>query len=87
MDSCFILLIVAVQYTPFASPKQNAEKWYASFLFLGVMTIVFRDSPVSMRIKDLLLFYSSCTDKAIQEFLDVTEHDSVSINMAIDSVS
>lgn len=56
MDSCFILLIVAVQYTPFASPKQNAEKWYASFLFLGVMTIVFRDSPVSMRIKDLLLF-------------------------------
>lgn len=35
----------------------------------------------------LLLFYSSCTDKAIQEFLDVTEHDSVSINMAIDSVS
>ena len=58
MDSCFILLIVAVQYTPFASPKQNAEKWYASFLFLGVMTIVFRDSPVSMRIKDLLLFYS-----------------------------
>ena len=35
----------------------------------------------------LLLFYSSCTDKAIQEFLDVTEHDSVSINMTIDSVS
>lgn len=35
----------------------------------------------------LLLFYSSCTDKAIQDFLDVTEHDSVSINMAIDSVS
>lgn len=43
-------------YTPFASPKQNAEKWYASFSFLGVMTIVFRDSLVSMRIKDLLLF-------------------------------
>ena len=35
----------------------------------------------------LLLFYSSCTDKAIQEFLDVTEHDSASINMTIDSVS
>lgn len=38
-------------------------------------------------MEKLLLFYSSCTDKAIQEFLDVTEHDSVSINMAIDSVS
>ena len=58
MASCFILLIAAVQYTPFASPKQNAEKWYASFLFLGVMTIVFRDSLVSMWIKDILLFYS-----------------------------
>ena len=57
MASCFILLIAAVQYTPFASPKQNAEKWYASFLFLGVMTIVFRDSLVSMWIKDILLFY------------------------------
>lgn len=62
VDSCFILLIVAVQYTPFASPKQNAEKWYASFLFLGVMTIVFRDSLVSMWIKDILLFYSESGD-------------------------
>lgn len=46
-----------------------------------------RTSTLLIHVSCVLLFYSSCTDKAIQEFLDVTEHDSVSINMAIDSVS
>jgi hypothetical protein len=64
-------------------PQKTSANFRAPFIGISVISFC---AVVPIKAA-ALLFYSSCTDKAIQDFLDVTEHDSVSINMAIDSVS